>query len=440
MALNPAPVIRRVIVYPTPVISDVIFYEMRESRLPVHQTPPDYGAPHPDVNKYPKHKLVHVTAADDAGWQRWYYAADRSAAEQDTYNYDLRDTEEFTRTYVFPRNAVPDPPEGGSYDPVFQDYAFVGRSIKAAEDPLGGLYVIVYNRFIQAQTVSVNYESNLDCMVRTTKMVVKKGGYVVDDGQSYVDWNPRVEPGLVIELQPGNTVHDVLIKQEIILPSNAEEGSTIQWSLPPVPTFVNYSFPSRLDSVTLVYAWAYAGTGSGQPAFEEDHYYDYQITDAVPGPYAATLRRFVTEDPAAITGTLNLNVVPSPKRETVGVVYSWWYSGDSGNKATAYAKQIVIPSSVHGPITIGNVDAPLESSSGGSPVYPPTPPAAQKANYTTTTLARTPGFPLSNNFSSVNFPEGLDVAAQVRQLSLGLYEVTITTITLPDTGIYHTPV
>jgi hypothetical protein len=415
MAINPAPVIRRVISYPTPVISDVIFYEMRESRLPMHQNPPEYGAPHPDVNKYPKHKLVHITAADEGGWQRWYYAADRTIEEQDIYNFSLRDGEEFTRTYVVPRNAIPIPPDGGTPAPGYEDYAFAGQTIRAAEDPLAGLYSIVVHRYILGTTVSVDYDSRLDCMVRTTKMVVKRGGFVVEDGASYTAWKPRVEGGLVIELQPGNATYDVLIKQEVILPTGA---TGLSWTLPSIPSFVDYKFPPRLDAVKLIHAWALV-TGA-QNDYAEDFYFDFKITEAKPGPYEASIRRYVTANPAAITGTLNLHVVPSPIRETFGIAYDWFTLSPA--KATAYAREIAIPSTIHNAITIEITNAPSAISNRNA--------------YTKTTLAATPGMPTSGNFSSVNFPNGIDVEATVRQLSLGMYEVSVTNVKLPATGVY----
>lgn len=425
MALNPAPVVRRVITYPTPVISDVIFYEMRESRLPVYQTPPVYGTPHPDINKYPKHKLVHVTAMDEGGWQRWYYAADRSMAEQDIYNYTLRDGEEFTRTYVVPRNSIPAAPEGGAsaYPEAYAGYYFAGQTIRAADEPLAGLYSIVVHRYIQGTTVSIDYDSRLDCMVRTTKLVVKKGGYVVEDGAAYTDWKPRVEPGLVIELQPGNTSYDVLVKQEVILPDGV---SSLQWSLPSIPTFVDYRFPPRLDAVKLISAWAYVD-GAGGADYAEDFYFDFVTSEAKPGPYEGLVRRYVTDDPASITETLNLHVVPSPRRETFGIVYSWWRSdATNGNKATAYAREIVVPPTIHKAITIEN----LYANTLGAPVV------TNRAAYTKTSLTATPGMPDSGNFTQSNFPDGIDVEASVRQLPLGMYEVSITNVKMPYLGVY----
>lgn len=427
MALNPAPVVRRVITYPTPVISDVIFYEMRESRLPVYQTPPVYGTPHPDINKYPKHKLVHVTAMDEGGWQRWYYAADRSMAEQDIYNYTLRDGEEFTRTYVVPRNSIPAAPEGGSFDPVFQDYAFVGQTVKSADEPLAGLYAIVYRRFIQWQTEAIQYDSRLDCMVRTTKRVVKIGGYDVDD-VNYASWRPRADAGVAVELQPGNTVHDVLIKQEVINPTG---GTSLEWSLPSTPTFVDYKFPARLDAMKLIYRYAYIASGGGLPAYDEDYYFDFKFTEAIPGPYAAVTTRTVTDDPANLMASLNLNVIPSPKRETVGIAYSWYASSaEGGNKAVAFAKEIVIPASLHTAITIEGIGAPPSSGAGI---------IANRNAYSTTALEATPGFPSGGNYTSASHPNGIDIAASVRQLPLGLYEVSVTNIQFPTTGIYYEP-
>jgi len=106
--LEPAPKRKRIVSYPSPLIGDVLFYELvHTDRLTV----PAYGTPHPDTVRWPHHKLVFVRAKDEAGehYQFWY-AADRE--NQDLYNWESgianlggKKFDTVVRTYVIPRDS-----------------------------------------------------------------------------------------------------------------------------------------------------------------------------------------------------------------------------------------------------------------------------------------------------------------------------------------------
>jgi hypothetical protein len=71
-------------VYPTPIIGDVLFSEVRDcTRIEI----PEYGTPHPNTNKWPDHKLVFVKTVDIErdGIFEFFYAAERE--NQDLYNF-----------------------------------------------------------------------------------------------------------------------------------------------------------------------------------------------------------------------------------------------------------------------------------------------------------------------------------------------------------------
>ena len=86
---SPPPRKQRVLNFVSPKVADIIFYELRDGRLPQYKTTPAYGTAHPDKRKYPNHKLVFVTpaTASEDGWQKWYYAASRES--QDDYNFEI---------------------------------------------------------------------------------------------------------------------------------------------------------------------------------------------------------------------------------------------------------------------------------------------------------------------------------------------------------------
>ena len=71
-------------IYPTPIIGDVLFSEVRDC---TRSEIPEYGTPHPNPKKWPDHKLVFVKPVDIErdGIFEFFYAADRE--NQDLYNF-----------------------------------------------------------------------------------------------------------------------------------------------------------------------------------------------------------------------------------------------------------------------------------------------------------------------------------------------------------------
>lgn len=73
-------------VFPTPIVGDVLFSEVRDcTRIEI----PEYGTPHPNSKKWPDHKLVFVKTVDIErdGIFEFFYAADRK--DQDLYNFSF---------------------------------------------------------------------------------------------------------------------------------------------------------------------------------------------------------------------------------------------------------------------------------------------------------------------------------------------------------------
>ena len=78
----------------------MVFYEMRDQRLPKNQHW-EYGEAHPNSALYPDHELVYVVAqSENPGWSKWYYAARRES--QNLYNWTFSDADTWpTITQVF---------------------------------------------------------------------------------------------------------------------------------------------------------------------------------------------------------------------------------------------------------------------------------------------------------------------------------------------------
>lgn len=93
--------------YPTPVVGDVLFSELRDC---TKDTIPEYGTPHPNRKKWPDHKLVYVAEGDTdrEGVMRFFYAADRASQDEYNFAYSKADIggvkfDSVVRSYVFPR-------------------------------------------------------------------------------------------------------------------------------------------------------------------------------------------------------------------------------------------------------------------------------------------------------------------------------------------------
>lgn len=114
--------------YPTPLVSDLAFFEIVDSNLPENSSPKK-GQPHWNTVKYPNHVLAHVEALSRSfdGEEVWHYVCDR--AKQDLYNWEYDSCsiggdrfDSVTRTYVIPRDEYdPYSPAMASAMPVFEN-------------------------------------------------------------------------------------------------------------------------------------------------------------------------------------------------------------------------------------------------------------------------------------------------------------------------------
>ena len=168
MPPTPPPRKQRVVNFVSPDIGDLIFYELRDGRLPKYKNPPAYGTAHPDSVIYPNHKLVFVTpaGADEDGWQKWYYARARSETaagvaslantitSQNDYNFEIQGDEVLIRTYIFPRAdylassyASSVKLAAGTADTVFTSFKFREEDILRTRDQVIDSYFIVIKRY-----------------------------------------------------------------------------------------------------------------------------------------------------------------------------------------------------------------------------------------------------------------------------------------------------
>lgn len=159
--------------FPTPLIGDVLFSEVRDcNRIAI----PAYGTAHPDTTKWPNHKLVYVKPVDIDRNEvfEFFYAADRSS--QDNYNWaftqaDIGGTKfnAVERTYVTLRSAFSSTtPIAGATMPNVPVSLFSGTYVLArrgqqriGEQVLDSLYVVDVHTYIKRCSIrTIGVDSN----------------------------------------------------------------------------------------------------------------------------------------------------------------------------------------------------------------------------------------------------------------------------------------
>jgi len=153
-------------IFPTPLVTDVLFSEVRDC---TRSEFPEYGTPHPNANKWPHHKLVFIKPVDIERNEvfEFFYAAERQ--NQDLYNFSSgyrnvigntggREFRVVQRSYVTLREgfqpldipfgvAMPDIPEG-KFEGV--EYVFFDRQQQPIpEQELNALFVAEIHTYIE---------------------------------------------------------------------------------------------------------------------------------------------------------------------------------------------------------------------------------------------------------------------------------------------------
>jgi hypothetical protein len=413
---QPAPKRQRVLTFVSPNVADILFYETVDTQR-VGKSIPAYGTSHPDSTKWPNHELVYVQQDSSEGQlYRYYYAATRDS--QDSYNYELRDGSELTRTYIIKRSDYPSsltPPDGGTLDSVFTDYGFVGDTIKSVGDPLSGVYIAVQRRFVVPQTVDYVYDANLEDNVKVTKTIVPSGYDLVTEGITN-------SPGDTNEVRHGNNFHDILINQTI----KDSQGSIADRDLETIYGSQKYEgIPQRLDSIDFdfVSAWVTGSNSNGDSIgqYSEDSTAEFPVTAPSSGPFKTKIQRTLTTNPETKVNSIlaSSTLLPRPKRQDI----SYKYAAYSTNPpvAQASARQFTLPAAIHGAITVG-----INGTTNGSSTAPTG--LNIERNIQPTSLSATPGF------NGTDLSGDYLINVSVRQTSLDLFIVESTELQL--NGVY----
>ena len=412
-------------------LRDLVFYEVVDYNLQVNRNA-EYGKPHHNTNNYPNHSLVYITPNDKEGaTYRFYYAANRE--NQDDYNWTLSGGEQLVRTYLvlrslyYQRNSqealAANPrinnefthPLAGTLDTRFPKYGFADDTVAAAPQELAGLYIVIQRRFIEPVTVEMKWSAEFDSYVKVTREIIP--------AQVYPE-SPINQAGRTVEISQGNVFHDVRITQELVDSSGGLV--TYPYEKSQIPGYQDANFPAKLDSILLRWAWAYADSTSAAASYSEDYYFEWKIIKARQGPYPATIRRFVTDDPESIQASYPLSTKPSTVHESIGIVYSWAKAGTEGNSTSAVAKEVPIPETIHDylEVQLNDPDPEGDEAVGGVNLN-------GRTNKRTLSVAKTP------NYDEFIGSSTFIVKHDLQRLPLDLYEVSVVEIDISD--LYGTP-
>lgn len=177
-------------IFPTPLVTDVLFSEIRDCTRTEF---PEYGTPHPNATKWPHHKLIFIKSVDIErdGLFEFFYAADRE--NQDLYNYQFQQADvggtkfdSVVRTYVSARSdfsptkyamgaEMSSDPNGvfeGVY--VLSEY----KQVDAQEQTLNSLYVTEQLTYIKKVTlVEALYDERTGRGSQNKKIAFYRGEY-----------------------------------------------------------------------------------------------------------------------------------------------------------------------------------------------------------------------------------------------------------------------
>lgn len=409
---TPAPHRQPVLTWLTPKVDDLLFFVERDARLPEHQKF-EFGQAYEDKIRFPGHKLIYVSPQDDTNWSRWYYAADRE--HQDDYNWEIQNNDTLFRTYLVLRADYPAsfaPPEVTTPDTKFAQYVFAGESVERVDKELDSLYVTVRRTFSIQSLVSYQWDDVIQRSVKVTREIVKAGTVTGSKGT-----------GSIVEVQAGDTFYDLKITSEVQwLPGDLGPGGTPVFPivLDTISADANYQFPLLLKSVKLFGAWAYATSEGAPPSYSEDFFFEIDTVEPPPGPFSATILRFLTNNPEAVRTAYPTAQIVS-RSETFGLVKWWAASTDSGNNTFALARQYTTPATVHADVEL---PAQVNYTQGGNLTGVKNGPGSQK-------LPATPGF--AAFMATATTIAGVDT----RRSRFGLWEVQVTRINAGGANLYQ---
>lgn len=301
--------------FPTPLVGDILFFELRDCTRTEF---PEYGTRHPNTAKWPNHRLVHIEedgkGSDREGVFRFYYAADRE--NQDLYNFEftqadiggtkfdavarsyvtLRDT--FKESNVELASPMPDVPMG-----MFASDEYIlaeRRQQRIGQQELDSLYIAEQFVYIKRVALTqVDYDEQFGEPITTTQRLYYKDEIVIGKNTA----NPKTAAELFADssdsywgLQANGYEREgrqlsanwYAITERQIIPTTLLTGRTYS-------STVDFSWPAVLGEI-LIDTWERKDGGYEQyvrPQFAKEAY---------SGPCKGTVvERFYLNPPSSLT-------------------------------------------------------------------------------------------------------------------------------------------
>ena len=385
------------------------------------------GEPHWDRVRYPNHQLVYKTPLDSSGqWHKFFYAADRQ--NQEAYNFEFTG-DQLSRSFLVPRSkyyarteaqasiAVPQieeeftRPVVGTPDVRFPDFVYAEDSLSRTDTELDSIYILVRQIYSPERLVTYQWDDVLQRVIKVTRQVVAAK---TERGSG--------DYGVQVEIQPNNIFNDFKITSEVQwLPEDLDSDGNPNYpiQIDSVASDANYQFPLLLKSIKIFGAWASAYS-EAPPDYAEDFFFENDLIEPSPGPYSATILRFITNNPDQVRALYPTTQIAT-RAETFGIIKWWAVAHSKGNRAFALARQYNSPASVHDVIELPNQ---VNYVQGGSHQDSNVSPGSK-------TMPATPGY--SAYRASTTTIAGVDT----RRSRLGLWEVQITIIEAGGATVYQ---
>ena len=294
-------------------------------------------------------------------------------------------------------------------------YCFMDDTLARGEKELDSKYVVIQRRFVRPVEINYTYNDAFKKTVKVTKEVVPLTTTAPTLGAA----------GTIVEIQDGNLFHSIQITQELQLGFDEEDPPVAieyPYSITTLVATQNYRFPTRMDSVGVVYVWAYADSPDHRSSYSENWYFNFQSTEPRTGPYDATIERYITDDVSAIKTTYPLDHIPQAIRENIGVARWWLTAGPKGNATSATAKEYTVPPSIHPVIPIDTGGLAIDVGANGGD------------GYENDELLETAGY---GDFLTLLASGAVRIDYRVRELPFNLYEVSV--VSLDVTNLYPVP-
>jgi len=337
--------------FPTPEGQvDLLFYELRDGDLPKNKAW-TYGDPHPDAAKFPNHELVFVSAAEGgAGWQRWYYAANRE--NQHLYNWQFTDTSDWpqiAQTFIVRRSdfSVTSTYEMPPLDVIPYPLEWLATGVEERpinDETLASTFVTVVvtrekirvraqnDTYSDREIIGREFDPDTNSTTTYRRSKVPAGTTIPEGIQS---------DGSIIELQPVNTLWSIKnTKQAAGLAGQAINGKASRT----YQIITNWSWPAVLDYVRITPE--YSDPGDIYSAVTGYVTVPIYSADAYSGPCLATIVEEWTSKLPVVGGdaTWDSTKTTSPALPQLTPLLPKSISFDSS------LLRVSVPECLHGPI------------------------------------------------------------------------------------------